>query len=104
MMSSTGLSEKLHDILALIKARDEQREREVADLTRILDKYGTSKCDECHEYMHDDDTSFCERCPNAFHEGCAGYTYDGEGEYPSESAYALCTRCTNPQEQDEEEE
>lgn len=76
----------------------------VKDRDRILEKYGTSKCDECGAWAHDDDLAFCENCPRAFHEGCAGHTYDGDGEYPSESAYALCKRCANIESQSHNQE
>lgn len=70
---------------------DEARE----PLVRILDKADYWKCIECKEYYHDEDMVFCEVCDNnneesGMHEWCAGYMYAGYGEYPDESAYALC--------------
>jgi hypothetical protein len=84
----------------LEKAHDWGRQQERDDLndkitsyTKILDSLGVDKCHTCGDYMADNDMVYCENCPIMMHESCAGHTYDGDGEYPSESAYALCQDC-----------
>lgn len=73
-------------------------------LVHILEKSGYQKCIECKDYYHDDDMVFCEVCDSlnedsGMHEWCAGHTYDGDGEYPSENAYALCKKHSERAEQ-----
>jgi len=79
-----------------IKARDQRIAFEARKpLEEILDEQGWNRCDECNDFLPINDECLCENCDAMFHEGCAGYTYDGDGEYPSESAYAICKKCFN---------
>lgn len=81
-------------VMASRKAYGEQARE---PLVRILEKADYQKCTECGDFYHDDDMTFCEPCDDAgaesgMHEWCAGYIYNGDGEYPAESAYALCKK------------
>lgn len=58
----------------------------------MLDDLGVNRCDECKDFLPTNDECLCENCDSMFHEGCAGYVYKGDGEYPAESAYALCKK------------
>lgn len=71
---------------------------EKAPLIRMLDKLGVEKCPICNEHMIDDDANICESCNYGVHEHCTGYKYDGDGEYPFESAYAICKNCWKQEE------
>jgi len=68
-------------------------------LTDMLDKLGVEKCPVCSEHLIDDDMNICENCDYGVHEWCTGYTYNGDGEYPSESAYAICKTCYRPEDE-----
>ena len=66
-------------------------------LEKILEKNGYQKCIECNDYYDDDDMTFCQACDDlgedsGMHEWCAGYSFDGSGEYPDESAYSICKK------------
>lgn len=67
--------------------------QEVEPYKTMLEKLGTEKCPHCKNFMIDDDMNICESCNYGVHEWCTGYTYDGDGEYPAESAYAICKDC-----------
>lgn len=62
-------------------------------LIKMLDALGVEKCPVCSEHLIDDDMNICENCNYGVHEWCTGYTYKGDGEYPAESAYAICKSC-----------
>lgn len=85
------------DLIAIMQLIDQYSQGKVDEavepLNRILEKLNTEKCPVCTEYMIDDDLNICEACNNGVHEWCTGYTYDGDGEYPAESACAICKTC-----------
>ena len=84
----------LDELLKHIVSYAEDREK---PLKAMLDKLGVEKCPVCAEHLIDDDMNVCEKCNYGVHEWCTGYTYEGDGEYPDESAYAICKNCYKPQ-------
>ena len=95
MLSSTDLGYIIGQrIMPLFKAELERRERELYTKEEVIRLIGEdTSCSTCGRLIEPTTEWICERCDNIFHEDCAGYSYDGEGEYPSESAYALCKKC-----------
>lgn len=88
-------------IVEFMHERDASRDQQIAlaarkPLEKILDEQGWNRCEDCNDFMPTNDECICENCDAMFHEGCAGYVYNGDGEYPSESAYAICKRCAKP--------
>jgi len=89
------------DLAAFLYNAASSRDQQIAlearkPLERILDEQGWNRCEECNDFLPTNDECMCENCDSMFHEGCAGYVYKGDGEYPSERAYALCKSCAEP--------
>lgn len=90
---------------ATLKAEYEEKIREAYTRGEVIEMVGEEyDCTTCHRLIIPTREWMCENCDAIFHEGCEGYSYSGDGEYPSESAYALCKSCYTPKKELEQDE
>lgn len=83
-----------HDLQRLIEAHIAEHYYTKDEVIKMVgEDYSCSTCDRLIQPTRE---WCCENCDAIFHEGCEGYSYSGEGEYPDESAYALCKKCYKP--------
>lgn len=54
----------------------------------------TYTCEVCFKNIRDGDEWICERCEGWHHPRCSAEHGGNGGEYPAESEYSICKKCT----------